>query len=196
MEKKPELSLREEKTARRRSLIIEAAATLFILKGFHQTGMRDIAGQADISLGNLYNHFKGKHEIIAAISEIEAAEMEPLLSHLENAPDSGDDALMEFAQAYFAVCSSPANAALSAEIVAEIFRNPDIGSVFSGTRKRLIGAVERYLPDNYSNRTATGGLVLDLIERAGQSAVGTSDALQSDIKTALLEVIGRLVERS
>ncbi|WP_298819870.1 TetR/AcrR family transcriptional regulator [uncultured Roseibium sp.] len=196
MEKKPELSLREEKTARRRSLIIEAAATLFILKGFHQTGMRDIAGQADISLGNLYNHFKGKHEIIAAISEIEAAEMEPLLSHLENAPDSGDDALMEFAQAYFAVCSSPANAALSAEIVAEIFRNPDIGSVFSGTRKRLIGAVERYLPDNYSNRTATAGLVLDLIERAGQSAVGTSDALQSDIKTALLEVIGRLVERS
>ncbi|WP_298960969.1 TetR/AcrR family transcriptional regulator [uncultured Roseibium sp.] len=196
MEKKSELSLREEKTARRRSLIIEAAATLFILKGFHQTGMRDIAGQADISLGNLYNHFKGKHEIIAAISEIEAAEMEPLLSHLENAPDSGDDALMEFAQAYFAVCSSPANAALSAEIVAEIFRNPDIGSVFSGTRKRLIGAVERYLPDNYANRTATAGLVLDLIERAGQSAVGTSDALQSDIKTALLEVIGRLVERS
>lgn len=196
MEKKPELSPREEKTARRRRLIIEAAATLFILKGFHQTGMRDIAGQAEISLGNLYNHFKGKHEIIAAISEIEAVDMEPLLSRLESAPVSDSAALIEFAEAYFAVCSSPANAALSAEIVAEIFRNPDIGKVFSGTRKQLIDALEEHVPDHYSKRTATAGLILDLIERAGQSAVGTNEASRSDIKTALLEVIGRLVERS
>ncbi|WP_299482905.1 helix-turn-helix domain-containing protein [uncultured Roseibium sp.] len=195
-ENRPEKYTRADKTAQRRQLIVEAAATLFILKGFHQTGMRDIAGEAGISLGNLYNHFKGKHEIIAAIAEIEASEMEPLLNLLESAPVQGSAALIEFAQAYYAICSSPENAALSAEIVAEIFRNPEAGGTFLSTRSRLIGALERHIPDIYSSRKATAGLVLDLIERAGQSAVGTSAASQKEIRTSLLEILTRVIEPS
>ncbi|MET1412724.1 TetR family transcriptional regulator [Roseibium sp. HPY-6] len=195
-EHRPEKSTRADKTAQRRQLIVEAAAKLFILKGFHQTGMRDIAGEAGISLGNLYNHFNGKHEIIAAIAEIEASEMEPLLNLLDSVSADGSAALAEFAEAYFAICSSPENAALSAEIVAEIFRNPEAGGAFLKTRARLIGALERHIPDVYSSRTATAGLVLDLIERAGQSAVGTTAASQKEIRASLLEILTRVIEPS
>ncbi|WP_306144287.1 TetR/AcrR family transcriptional regulator [Roseibium sp. MMSF_3412] len=185
---------RADKSELRRQRIIEAAATLFILKGFHQTGMRDIAGQAGISLGNLYNHFKGKHEIIAAIAEMETAEMEPLLDLLETPGAKGRDVLIPFAKAYFRTCSLPENAALSAEIIAEIFRNPETGRAFSGTRKRLVTALEPHLPETFSNRAAAAGLVLDLIERAGQSAAGTSDRAHKDIETALLEMLMRTIE--
>jgi len=185
----PNKLARADKSEQRRQLIIEAAATLFILKGFHQTGMRDIAAQAGISLGNLYNHFKGKQEIIAAIAEMETTEMEPLLKLLETSGAKSQDALITFAKAYFSICSAPENAALGAEIVAEVFRNPETGKAFSGTRTRLVAALAPHMPETYSNPSAAAGLVLDLIERAGQSAVGNSRSARKGIETALLEML-------
>lgn len=188
---RPNKLARADKSELRRQLIIEAAATLFILKGFHQTGMRDIAAQAGISLGNLYNHFKGKHEIIAAIAEMETAEMEPLLELLETSGAKGQNALIMFAKAYFRICSAPENAALSAEIIAEVFRNPETGKAFSGTRTRLVAALAPHMPATYSNPSAAAALVLDLIERAGQSAVGNSRGARNETETALLEMLER-----
>ncbi len=66
-ETRPQSTSRLEKSAKRRQMIVETAAGLFIEKGFHQTGMRDIAGKAGISLSNLYNHFKGKNETSAEL---------------------------------------------------------------------------------------------------------------------------------
>jgi AcrR family transcriptional regulator len=47
--------------------IEEAAKKLFIKNGFHGTSMRFIAAAADVSLGNLYNYFKNKEEILESI---------------------------------------------------------------------------------------------------------------------------------
>lgn len=47
--------------------IEEAAKTLFINQGFHGTSMRQIAAQADVSLGNLYNYYKTKEEILETL---------------------------------------------------------------------------------------------------------------------------------
>jgi len=47
--------------------IEEAAKKLFIKHGFHGTSMRLIAGQADVSLGNLYNYYKTKEDILESI---------------------------------------------------------------------------------------------------------------------------------
>lgn len=53
----------EEKKGR----IEEAARQLFIKQGFHATSMRDIAGRAGTSLGNLYNYYRTKEEILESI---------------------------------------------------------------------------------------------------------------------------------
>ncbi len=47
--------------------IEEAAKKLFIKHGFHGTSMRLIAAQADVSLGNLYNYYKTKEDILESI---------------------------------------------------------------------------------------------------------------------------------
>jgi len=50
-----------------RQAIIEAAHDLFIQQGYHGTSMRQIAGNADIALGGLYNHFASKEEVFQAV---------------------------------------------------------------------------------------------------------------------------------
>jgi AcrR family transcriptional regulator len=48
----------------RRLEILRAAGNEFRVRGFAETGMRDIAAAADLSPANLYNYFRGKHEIL------------------------------------------------------------------------------------------------------------------------------------
>ncbi|HBP17260.1 MAG TPA: hypothetical protein DEA08_05605 [Planctomycetes bacterium] len=55
--------------AKTRDKIHAAAVELFTKQGFHGTGMRQIAKQAGVSLGNLYNHHKSKEELLAALLE-------------------------------------------------------------------------------------------------------------------------------
>ena len=47
--------------------ILEAARLLFLRQGYHATGMREIAHDAGISLGAVYNHFISKEEILREI---------------------------------------------------------------------------------------------------------------------------------
>ena len=48
----------------RRLEILRAAGREFRTRGFAETGMREIAAAADLSPANLYNYFRGKHEIL------------------------------------------------------------------------------------------------------------------------------------
>jgi AcrR family transcriptional regulator len=43
---------------------LRAAGRQFRTRGFFETGMRDIAAASDLSPANLYNYFRGKHEIL------------------------------------------------------------------------------------------------------------------------------------
>src|SRR5262245_8910041 len=44
--------------------ILRAAGRIFRARGFADTGMRDIAAAADLSVAHLYHHFSGKDEIL------------------------------------------------------------------------------------------------------------------------------------
>lgn len=56
----------EQHLLARRQQIIDAAYRCFARKGFHQTTMRDIYEEAELSPGAVYHYFESKHEIIAA----------------------------------------------------------------------------------------------------------------------------------
>jgi len=55
------------KGGRTRQAVLDAAYSLFMEHGFHATSMRQIAEQAELALGGIYNHFSSKEEIFAAI---------------------------------------------------------------------------------------------------------------------------------
>jgi len=52
-----------------RQQIILAAHDLFICQGYHGTSMRQIAVQAEVALGGLYNHFSSKEAVFEAVFE-------------------------------------------------------------------------------------------------------------------------------
>jgi AcrR family transcriptional regulator len=55
------------KGERTRQAIEDAAQTLFLEQGYHATSMRQIADQAGLALGGIYNHFSNKEEIFSGI---------------------------------------------------------------------------------------------------------------------------------
>lgn len=52
-----------------RNRLLEAAARVFVKKGFAQTTIRDIAREAGVALGALYFHFPSKDEFATAVFE-------------------------------------------------------------------------------------------------------------------------------
>lgn len=71
---------------------IEAAALrVFTRQGFHGTSVREIADEAGVSLGNLYNYYGGKEALFASVVHRYEARMEVLrrkaLAKIENCFD-------------------------------------------------------------------------------------------------------------
>jgi AcrR family transcriptional regulator len=52
---------------RTRAEILQAAHDLFIQQGYHGTSMRQIATQAGVALGGVYNHFDSKEQVFKAV---------------------------------------------------------------------------------------------------------------------------------
>jgi len=55
---------KEMKSSIKKSWILDKAGVLFWEKGYHSTGMRDIARACDCKPANIYNYFKGKEDIL------------------------------------------------------------------------------------------------------------------------------------
>ena len=83
---------------RTRDEILSAALQLFIDRGYHGTSMRQIARQAGIALGGIYNHFSSKEEIffevlmayhpmfdvLPALQDARGESVEEIISHAAN----------------------------------------------------------------------------------------------------------------
>src|ERR1700724_1593093 len=66
----------------RRLEILRAAGKEFRRRGLAETGMRDIASAADLSPANLYNYFRGKHEILFFCQDVS---LDRMIAALEKA---------------------------------------------------------------------------------------------------------------
>ncbi|HBP04689.1 MAG TPA: TetR family transcriptional regulator [Stenotrophomonas sp.] len=127
---------RADRNEQRIAQILQAALQCFLVKGFHQTSMRDIAQAAGVSLGNLYNHFPGKEAIILAVAVAESEELAPLLQRLA-ASDGERTQVMAFLQDFHALCRQPEWATLAVEVLAESARNPAVAEAFAANRRQL-----------------------------------------------------------
>lgn len=72
-----------------RAQIIEAAIQVLQSFGTEGLTMRKVAGEAEISLGNLQYHFKDKASLMAGLAEHYFAECSEMLDRYERAPSTG-----------------------------------------------------------------------------------------------------------
>lgn len=59
----------DEQGAGRKRQILEAASRVFRAKGLHAAGMRDIASELGMAVGNLYYYFRDREDLLAFVQE-------------------------------------------------------------------------------------------------------------------------------
>ena len=69
------LGLRERQKADRLRRILDAASTRFRRLGYDATRIEDIAEEADVSVGTVYNYFGNKGDVLVAIVSLEVEEI-------------------------------------------------------------------------------------------------------------------------
>jgi AcrR family transcriptional regulator len=75
----------------RKNEILDAAFACFRRRGFHQTTMKDICKEAQLSPGAVYRYFRSKEDIINAAIDRSTAEWAGLISSFRSqAPNPGD----------------------------------------------------------------------------------------------------------
>jgi AcrR family transcriptional regulator len=85
--REPSLTRAERRKLELRSEIVDAAFAEFAERGYHQTGIADIARRAGIGHGTAYLHFKNKRDIVEqVVDDLVRRIMEALAA--ENAPDA------------------------------------------------------------------------------------------------------------
>jgi AcrR family transcriptional regulator len=75
-----------EKREARQLQILDAATRCFARAGFHRTSMEDIVRESGLSPGAIYCYFRGKHEMVEAISAERHARDSALLEDFASAP--------------------------------------------------------------------------------------------------------------
>ncbi len=110
----------------RKQQVIEAAATCFSQRGFHQTTMQDICKQAELSPGAVYRYFESKEDIIAAMVDERRREGVGLVEAITSRTEDTLSALDEIAKAFFSRLEDPQGCALDIELWAEAQANPRI----------------------------------------------------------------------
>ena len=121
----------------RRRRITDAARKLFVVNGFHATGMAQLARESGVAIGQIYRDFQSKEDIVAALVERDCGRLmmyDQLESAIrENRPTGVRAWLLEFLDP--GDCRDDAR--LFAEIVAESGRNPRIAALFRALHDQL-----------------------------------------------------------
>ncbi|HPC46611.1 MAG TPA: TetR/AcrR family transcriptional regulator [Deltaproteobacteria bacterium] len=86
---------RERQILRNRTAILKSARDLFHKKGFYGTTMEDIAQQSGFDRRTIYNHFKNKEDIFAALISGILSDIETIFSGVSAQQDSSLDRLRD-----------------------------------------------------------------------------------------------------
>jgi AcrR family transcriptional regulator len=140
----------EHLDARRRQ-ILDAAARCFARNGFHATSMNDILAAARLSNGAVYRYFRGKDEIIIALSSrvadrmverlgrIAAQDPPPSIARLIDAMHEGEQDM---------------DSALLVQIWAEAARNPAVEQIMRRHGERMRDTIRSVLMSRAPGQSA------------------------------------------
>ena len=97
-------TLRQRKKAESRQNMLDTAKQLFIKNGYSKTTMEDIAEQAGFGVATLYNYFKTKEGMFAAMAHDDMSEIKAQgKTVLENLPDDPVKGVLALLKTYLKV---------------------------------------------------------------------------------------------
>ena len=151
----------QRRSARKRRVILDAATTTFLSKGYLGTSMDEIAALAHVSKQTVYKHFADKQSlfteiVIGTVDEISG----PVYDEVVQLADSGDleADLRDLARRLVARVMQPRLLELRRLVIAEAGRFPELGRAFYD---RGPGRTIAALASVFKQLAAGGALRLD-----------------------------------
>lgn len=139
---------------------MDVARRLFVERGFHSTGVAQIAAESGIKVGQIYRDFQSKEDVIAAIA---AADLAAFLDEdvLRASMAAGDrEAVRAWIGRFLQVNDPIEQCRMMTEIVAEAARNARIAEIRTAIDRRLHGLLVQALtvlaPDARSEQARAG----------------------------------------
>lgn len=162
------MSASASRLQQRRQKVTAAARRLFVERGFHSTGIAQIAGASGIPVQQLYRDFGNKEAIIAAIVEDDIGNLFDQTAVGSTRCGDSDALRTWLSQLLNSVCDTSQRSLLP-EIFAEASRNRRIALIFSdlesSVKKAIVAALGRYAPASASRvcLEETANLVLVML---------------------------------
>jgi TetR/AcrR family transcriptional repressor of mexJK operon len=123
-------AISENRSDRKRRLLLQAATEVFLDKGYDSTTMDDVATKAAVSKPTVYKYFSDKERLFAEIVRATTGEIDDLVRLVsetmstERVPEAG---LIELARRFSAALMEPRVLRLRRLIMANSERFPDVG---------------------------------------------------------------------
>jgi TetR/AcrR family transcriptional repressor of uid operon len=130
----------------RRQQLVDAAWRCVSVQGFQSLTVDDVCVEAGVSKGAFYIYFEQKQDLLLALVDDEAAEMDELMLELRRQHMSGVERLRRFARAMVGRGDDPARVQIRADMWAEMSSNPAVrekwAAVMGERRARLRAWIE------------------------------------------------------
>lgn len=138
---------------RRRLEIIEAAERCVMKTGLHRLTLRDIAREQDGSLGNIYNYFANKEEIVEAIVERETDRFIAIAVQGGKAQGEGTlgERLREHMTSFVDAYLDSDGARVAVSIAAEAMINERVRDIIARANQRLYEVISNDVINNRQN---------------------------------------------
>ncbi len=140
---------RQRRIARRRQEILAAAARVFAAKGYANSTTREIANEADVAEGTLYNYFGNKREMLLAMAEQTETPLETAIMAVSRQDDRA--AVIELFEAAFDF--SETQIPFLRALLSEAWVDDELLELFLSTR---LAHIEEQLRNYVSERISAG----------------------------------------
>ena len=132
------LSKAQAKRDERRNLILDVARDCFLAEGYAAASMSSIAARLGGSKGTLYNYFKSKEELFAAVMQRQCELIAEQLFDQAHEGDGPRERLSHFGRTFLTMLLSPESLGIQRLVVAESGRFPELGMTFYAAGPRTV----------------------------------------------------------
>ena len=134
------------KTARRRQLI-RAAWRCAATKGYRDMTVDDVCAEAKLSKGAFYGYFDQKRDLLVALLEDDAADVDAILEQHDSTPTPMLAKLKSYARSVLERSEEPGRAQLRADLWTAMLTEKEVAAAFAGSvqrrRERLRSWIEQ-----------------------------------------------------
>lgn len=137
--------MNEPKASQKYHLILNAAARVFLEKGYSVASMGEIAAAAPVSKATLYFYFKDKKELFSEMFRCRCRKLVDVIGQVLDSEVDLPQGLRTIAQQFLALTQSPETICMHSLIIAENKQFPELAETFYAAVEMNVDSLSKYL---------------------------------------------------